>query len=83
MGRKNALYVSIFLIYVANIIMMTTDSIAGLYVGRLIIGFGNGILMTFSQLYIQVDTLHTIRFSTRQKTKQIFHRSVPPPATEP
>ncbi|KAJ5788177.1 Maltose permease [Penicillium paradoxum] len=33
--------------------MMTTDSIGGLYAGRLIIGLGNGLLMTFSQLYIQ------------------------------
>ncbi|KAJ5628551.1 Maltose permease [Penicillium lividum] len=33
--------------------MMTTDTIGGLYAGRLIIGIGNGFLMTFSQLYIQ------------------------------
>ncbi|KAJ5933527.1 Maltose permease [Penicillium verhagenii] len=33
--------------------MMTTDTIGGLYAGRLIIGVGNGFLMTFSQLYIQ------------------------------
>ncbi|KAJ5117138.1 uncharacterized protein N7443_003048 [Penicillium atrosanguineum] len=33
--------------------MMTTDTIAGLYAGRLVIGLGNGLLMTFSQLYIQ------------------------------
>lgn len=37
--------------------MMTTDSIAGLYAGRLVIGLGNGFLMTFSQLYIQVRLL--------------------------
>ncbi|KAJ6014955.1 Maltose permease [Penicillium herquei] len=33
--------------------MMTTDTIGGLYAGRLVIGLGNGFLMTFSQLYIQ------------------------------
>lgn len=34
--------------------MMTTDKIGGLYAGRLLIGIANGLLMTFSQLYIQV-----------------------------
>ncbi|KAF3392646.1 Maltose permease MAL31 [Penicillium rolfsii] len=52
-GRKTVLYIAIFLIYVANIIMMTDATIGGLYAGRLIIGLGNGFLMTFSQLYIQ------------------------------
>ncbi|OOQ88800.1 general alpha-glucoside permease [Penicillium brasilianum] len=52
-GRKTSLYLAVLLIYVANIVMMTTDSIGGLYAGRLIIGIGNGFLMTFSQLYIQ------------------------------
>ncbi|KAJ5151075.1 Maltose permease [Penicillium canariense] len=52
-GRKTSLYVAVVLIYVANIVMMSTDTIAGLYAGRLIIGLGNGFLMTFSQLYIQ------------------------------
>ncbi|KAJ5218384.1 Maltose permease [Penicillium cinerascens] len=52
-GRKTALYIAVLLIYVANITMMTTDTIAGLYAGRLVIGLGNGFLMTFSQLYIQ------------------------------
>lgn len=48
------LYIAVILIYISNIVMMTTDSIGGLYAGRLIIGLGNGLLMTFSQLYIQV-----------------------------
>lgn len=56
-GRKTSLWVSVILIYVANIVMMTTDNIAGLYAGRLVIGLGNGFLMTFSQLYIQVFSL--------------------------
>ncbi|KAJ0270275.1 hypothetical protein COL940_011795 [Colletotrichum noveboracense] len=33
--------------------MMTTTHIGALYVGRLLIGLGNGGFMTFSQLYIQ------------------------------
>lgn len=53
-GRKTCLYIAVVLIYVSNIVMMTTDTIGGLYAGRLIIGVGNGFLMTFSQLYIQV-----------------------------
>lgn len=42
--------------------MMTTTSIGALYVGRLIIGIGNGFLMTFSQLYIQVRSHCVVRF---------------------
>ncbi|KAJ5815203.1 Maltose permease [Penicillium riverlandense] len=52
-GRKTSLYIACALIYISNIVMMTTSSIGGLYAGRLIIGVGNGFLMTFSQLYIQ------------------------------
>ncbi|KAJ5552763.1 Maltose permease [Penicillium frequentans] len=52
-GRKTSLYIAVVLVYVSNVVMMTTDTIGGLYAGRLIIGVGNGFLMTFSQLYIQ------------------------------
>ncbi|KAJ5888756.1 Maltose permease [Penicillium taxi] len=52
-GRKTSLYIAVLLIYIANIVMMATDTIGGLYAGRLIIGLGNGFLMTFSQLYLQ------------------------------
>lgn len=47
--------------------MMTTDTIAGLYAGRLVIGLGNGFLMTFSQLYIQVTNLHTKYLNVSKK----------------
>lgn len=60
-GRKASLYVAVLLIYVANIVMTTTDTIAGLYAGRLVIGLGNGFLMTFSQLYIQVRRLNRLK----------------------
>ncbi|KAF2274258.1 general substrate transporter [Westerdykella ornata] len=53
LGRRQCLWVACLTCAVANIIMMTTTSIAPLYVGRLIIGFANGYFMTFSQLYIQ------------------------------
>lgn len=55
-GRKSSLYIACLLVYVANIVMMTTVSIGGLYAGRLVLGLGNGFLMTFSQLYIQVNS---------------------------
>jgi SP family sugar:H+ symporter-like MFS transporter len=83
MGRKSALYVSIVLIYVANITMMTSDTIAGLYAGRLIIGLGNGLLMTFSQLYIQVATICKRRlYIERSLTRCFPRRNAPQPATE-
>lgn len=53
-GRKTSLYVAVLLCYVANIVMMMTTTIGGLYAGRLVNGLANGFLMTFSQLYIQV-----------------------------
>lgn len=36
-GRKTSLYVAVLLCYVANIVMMTTTNMGGLYAGRLII----------------------------------------------
>jgi SP family sugar:H+ symporter-like MFS transporter len=39
---------------VANVVMMTTTSIGGLYAGRFVIGLANGLFMTFAQLYLQV-----------------------------
>ncbi|KAF4832979.1 Major facilitator-type transporter ecdD [Colletotrichum tropicale] len=53
LSRKMCLWLSCVLCVVANIIMMTTTHIGALYVGRLLIGLGNGGFMTFSQLYIQ------------------------------
>jgi SP family sugar:H+ symporter-like MFS transporter len=54
LGRKHCLWLASALCCVANIVMMTTTSLAGLYAGRLLIGLANGWYMTFSQLYIQV-----------------------------
>jgi SP family sugar:H+ symporter-like MFS transporter len=57
MGRKMALWVASIMCIVANIIMMVTTDIGGLYAGRLLLGLANGMFMTFSQLYIQVRTV--------------------------
>lgn len=54
MGRKATLWVACVGCWVADVIMMTTTNIAGLYAGRLLIGLANGLLMTFAQLYIHV-----------------------------
>lgn len=57
LGRKQSLWLACLLCAVANSIMLGTTHIAALYVGRLLIGFANGFLMTFSQLYLQVRHL--------------------------
>lgn len=54
LGRRGAIWCACVGCIVANVIMMTTTSIGGLYAGRLLIGFANGLFMTFSQLYLQV-----------------------------
>ncbi|PNS21008.1 hypothetical protein CAC42_3345 [Sphaceloma murrayae] len=56
MGRKLNLWLACILCCVANVIMMATTSIGALYAARLLLGISNGMLMTFSQLYIQEST---------------------------
>lgn len=51
-GRKMSLWIACIMVFGSTALMQATTSIAGLYAGRLIIGFGNGLLMTHSQLYI-------------------------------
>ncbi|KAI1878492.1 hypothetical protein JX265_000424 [Neoarthrinium moseri] len=53
LGRRACLWLASLLCIVSTIIMMTTDTIEPLYVGRFLIGLANGYFMTFSQLYIQ------------------------------
>ena len=55
MSRKQTIWAASLLCCVANVIMMATTNLAGLYAGRLLIGLANGLFMTFSQLYIQVS----------------------------
>jgi MFS family permease len=57
LGRKQCLWLACVLCAVANSIMLGTTHISALYVGRTVIGFANGFLMTFSQLYLQVCDL--------------------------
>lgn len=53
LGRRGCIWVACVLCCGANVIMMADTTIGGLYAGRLIIGLGNGLLMSFSQLYLQ------------------------------
>jgi MFS transporter, SP family, sugar:H+ symporter len=52
-GRRPSIWIAAVLCVVANVIMMTTTSIGALYFARFLIGIANGMLMTFSQLYLQ------------------------------
>ncbi|KAH7392958.1 monosaccharide transporter-like protein [Pyrenochaeta sp. MPI-SDFR-AT-0127] len=60
-GRRMCLVIACVTCFVANIIMMTTESIGALYVGRLIIGLANGYFMTFAQLYLQESSTAELR----------------------
>ncbi|ORY16405.1 general substrate transporter [Clohesyomyces aquaticus] len=50
-GRKVALWIACVLNSVACVLQMTSTSAASIYVGRLILGFANGFLVTFSNIY--------------------------------
>lgn len=55
-GRRQCLWAACVLCCVSNVIMMATTNIGALYVGRLLIGFANGYLMTGSQLFVDIHT---------------------------
>ncbi|KAL1622051.1 hypothetical protein SLS54_005116 [Diplodia seriata] len=50
-GRKTALWTACVLNAVACIIQIATENKEAVYVGRLILGFANGFLVTFSNIY--------------------------------
>ncbi|KAL2152802.1 hypothetical protein VTH82DRAFT_3957 [Thermothelomyces myriococcoides] len=55
-SRRTGVWIASALCIISNIIMMSTTSIAALYVGRLVLGFSNGMFTTFPQLYINEST---------------------------
>lgn len=65
-SRKQALWIACLLCAVSDAIMMGTTHLAGLYVGRFFIGLANGFFMTFSQLYLQVNSLATYMRMSRE-----------------
>ena len=50
-GRKSALWAACLLSFVAAAIQIAATKASVLYVGRLFLGFGNGFLVTFSNVY--------------------------------
>lgn len=60
-GRRSCLALACVTCFVANIIMMTTEHIGALYVGRFVIGLANGYFMTFAQLYLQETSTAELR----------------------
>ncbi|USP78248.1 general substrate transporter [Curvularia clavata] len=48
LGRRHCLWLASALCCISNIVMMTTTNIAGLYIGRLLIGIANGWYMESS-----------------------------------
>jgi MFS family permease len=50
-GRKDALWLACLLNGVACIVQMMSTTQAAIYIGRLILGFANGFLVTFSNIY--------------------------------
>jgi MFS family permease len=51
LGRKYALWIACLLNFVALAIQIATTDIGVLYLGRLLLGFSNGFLVTFSNVY--------------------------------
>lgn len=64
-GRKLSLWIACVMVFVSTAIMQTTNNLGGLYAGRLLIGLANGLLMTHSQLWIQV--LDTVNYQERRQ----------------
>lgn len=51
LGRKAGLWAACFLNAIAVAIQISTTSKSALYIGRLFLGFANGFLVTFSNVY--------------------------------
>ncbi|EXJ54837.1 uncharacterized protein A1O5_12903 [Cladophialophora psammophila CBS 110553] len=52
-GRKGGIWLGCALMMVSITVQITTTSLGGLYAGRLILGFANGLLLMGPQLYMQ------------------------------
>jgi MFS family permease len=60
-GRKSALWFGCFVGYVAMAIQLGSTSLAGLYAGRVILGFSNAYFITFSNVFISEIAPHHLR----------------------
>ncbi|KAB5547407.1 sugar porter family MFS transporter [Coniochaeta sp. 2T2.1] len=52
MGRRYCIILGVVLLIVSIIMMIVTTSLGVLYFSRLVMGFGNGLVMTFTMVYI-------------------------------
>ncbi|KAF2453534.1 general substrate transporter [Lineolata rhizophorae] len=69
LGRRSGLWVGSGLTLLGAILQMTVTSYAGLYVCRIILGLGNGVLLVSGQVFMQEvanPQLRTASFGTNQ-----------------
>ncbi|KAK3380817.1 sugar porter family MFS transporter, partial [Podospora didyma] len=52
LGRRWCILVGVILLIISNTIMIITVDLGVLYFSRLLMGFGNGLIMTFTMVYI-------------------------------
>jgi len=52
LGRRWCIVFGVILLIVSIIIMVVTTSMGLLYFSRLVMGFGNGLVMTFTMVYV-------------------------------
>jgi MFS family permease len=60
-GRKPALWFGCIAGFVANAIQLGTTNLAGLYIGRIILGISNAYFITFAQTFISEVAPHHLR----------------------
>lgn len=60
-GRKTALWFGCFVGYIAMAIQLGSTNLAGLYAGRVILGFSNAYFITFSNVFISEIAPHHLR----------------------
>jgi len=60
-GRRPALWFGCFVSMVANAVMIGSTNLAGLYAGRIILGFSNAYFIIFSNVFISEIAPHHLR----------------------
>jgi len=60
-GRRHALWFGCLIGMIANAIQIGTTNLAGLYAGRIILGFSNAYFITFSNVFISEIAPHHLR----------------------
>ncbi|KAJ4290827.1 hypothetical protein N0V90_010022 [Kalmusia sp. IMI 367209] len=60
-GRKGGLWVGLLLMVLSVTVQISVTNLGALYVGRITLGFANGLLLVCAQLYIQETTPSNLR----------------------